>query len=758
MRPPAAARSDPTERRWRLAVGTSIVGLAAWRFALVVTGPIAELVRVFASHDDAFYYFQIAWNLAHGAGSTFDGIHPTNGYQPLWCWLLAGAAKWCSDRTELLRVAAALAATFHLLAGVLLARAAARLFDPTLALVTLAAWTLFPAVDRIAMLEAPIHAVCFALALNRMLALAAAPNAAEARRRATLAGVALAVLALARLDALVLGTAWTLATVAWRRRRGDVSRPTAPWARLLGPSAVAVGIYALANRLSIGSAWPISGLVKQRALRALVAETWRDHGWLGCLKLAGDRVADCVRVGPAAFLTGWLPILGPSADRWNHLVPWIFVGAAAAACVVVVRSSVLRDDAARSVLASTTVAVAIHFACMIYLVGVDARPWQWTASQLLLGVLVPGALLAVLARLVRDATLTRRIARVAALVGVAAMTAAFTNDALIPASERAASGDSPDRIYAGAASVVAGRLPPGTRVGAFNAGALAYFSNLTVINLDGLVNAPSFADELERLGWLGYLDANRIEYVSDVPGMYASLPDPELRMRLVTRQDVAGTTYLLWRIHPRAARSPTDARPIDTAEVLRLVTALGGSDAALRGEAARVLESIEESVRESGRGEDLRVQLTAERDALVAGLAAAALAPDPRPRQVAMWWVALLRPDPATVAGTLERALADPEWKVRQAAAAAAGALGAGAAWTVPRLIALLDDPAREVREGAADALGEIGVFTEPVVRALERMGSGDDDDARTAREVLAARGRDSSGAGARHGDGAPTR
>jgi len=34
--------------------------------------------------DDAFYGFKIAQNIAAGLGSTFDGLHPTNGYHPLW--------------------------------------------------------------------------------------------------------------------------------------------------------------------------------------------------------------------------------------------------------------------------------------------------------------------------------------------------------------------------------------------------------------------------------------------------------------------------------------------------------------------------------------------------------------------------------------------------------------------------------------------------------------------------------------------------
>jgi hypothetical protein len=40
--------------------------------------------------DDAFYYLKIAQNFARGAGSSFDGINPTNGYHPLWFLTLAG--------------------------------------------------------------------------------------------------------------------------------------------------------------------------------------------------------------------------------------------------------------------------------------------------------------------------------------------------------------------------------------------------------------------------------------------------------------------------------------------------------------------------------------------------------------------------------------------------------------------------------------------------------------------------------------------
>src|SRR3989304_9952030 len=38
--------------------------------------------------DDGFLYFQVARNLAAGHGFTFDGINPTNGFHPLWLFLI----------------------------------------------------------------------------------------------------------------------------------------------------------------------------------------------------------------------------------------------------------------------------------------------------------------------------------------------------------------------------------------------------------------------------------------------------------------------------------------------------------------------------------------------------------------------------------------------------------------------------------------------------------------------------------------------
>jgi hypothetical protein len=40
--------------------------------------------------DDALFYAVISRNMAHGFGSTFDRVSPTNGYHPLWMLMLSG--------------------------------------------------------------------------------------------------------------------------------------------------------------------------------------------------------------------------------------------------------------------------------------------------------------------------------------------------------------------------------------------------------------------------------------------------------------------------------------------------------------------------------------------------------------------------------------------------------------------------------------------------------------------------------------------
>ena len=80
--------------------GLFLAGLLAYGagFAWYMLARFDLINLISNTHDDAFYYFQIAHNLAEGKFSTFDGgITQTNGYHPLWL-LLITPFYWVFDK------------------------------------------------------------------------------------------------------------------------------------------------------------------------------------------------------------------------------------------------------------------------------------------------------------------------------------------------------------------------------------------------------------------------------------------------------------------------------------------------------------------------------------------------------------------------------------------------------------------------------------------------------------------------------------
>ncbi len=66
--------------------GILLVGVALAARLVFAWGSLKN--PVFAQHDDAFYYYKIAWNIVHGNGICFTPGIPTNGFHPLWLLML----------------------------------------------------------------------------------------------------------------------------------------------------------------------------------------------------------------------------------------------------------------------------------------------------------------------------------------------------------------------------------------------------------------------------------------------------------------------------------------------------------------------------------------------------------------------------------------------------------------------------------------------------------------------------------------------
>ena len=86
-----ANKFNSTEKRWLW--GLSFIAFAS-HAALAFRSNALITLRPYG--DDAFYVFSIARNLAFGRGASVDGIHLTNGFQPLIAFIYAPIFWLCS--------------------------------------------------------------------------------------------------------------------------------------------------------------------------------------------------------------------------------------------------------------------------------------------------------------------------------------------------------------------------------------------------------------------------------------------------------------------------------------------------------------------------------------------------------------------------------------------------------------------------------------------------------------------------------------
>ena len=72
---------------WETVFVTAVVLIGTIIRFYIVAQDLDFLVATFLP-DDAFYYFTIARNFVNGNGISFDSFSPTNGFHPLWLFLI----------------------------------------------------------------------------------------------------------------------------------------------------------------------------------------------------------------------------------------------------------------------------------------------------------------------------------------------------------------------------------------------------------------------------------------------------------------------------------------------------------------------------------------------------------------------------------------------------------------------------------------------------------------------------------------------
>jgi 4-amino-4-deoxy-L-arabinose transferase-like glycosyltransferase len=483
----------PDAKAWLLAILAAALLLrvrTAWE-------DLPTLVRDVTS-DDAFYFFQIARNLATGRNVTFDGETLTNGFHPLWLLLVTPLHGLSDDPVFVLHAALTLAALLAVGTTLLIHASVAMLTgNRAAALLAAAFYGLHPylVVESVNGLETALALFTLATSLWLFLRLALRRNAPTPGASVRL-GLCAGLMMLSRTDLVfVLPPILLCLLVRWR------------WRPPLVTGAVATAVvmpWLIWNLVSFGTIVQVSSL----ALAEPIQQDW--------LAEHGDTLARRVQ-------RGWQITADAFGDRLVHYyfvprggsrLPLLLAAAALLASLPLAPRASARAFLRRVGLvmipgAGIVLTLLYHSAVRWWL-----REWYF-APMALLGALLLGLAVAYLGDWLADSRLAARRGPAAGLyAGVAAVLFA----ALGPHQAERWETHSPHRFnQLEAARWVADHTRPGARIGSFNAGILGYFSERTVVNLDGVVNADAYqAGRDGRL--MEYVVSRRIDYLVDLRG------------------------------------------------------------------------------------------------------------------------------------------------------------------------------------------------------------------------------------------------
>jgi len=445
---------------------------AVWYLVLAFVLPIPSIINGLL--DDSFYYLQVARHVAAGHGSTFDGLERTNGYHPLWMWMLVPVHWLTGNNPEAaLRFALGLSALLGFSCCVQIARLLrARSGEWAAAAGLLVfAWPRFLG-QTVNLLETGLLLFLYLLIAGALLprdptrpdspdpphrsgsATPAAPLARSSLRRALIRGVLIGLACLARLDTIFL-----LAALTWHAAT-DRPRSWLPWISL-SMAGVMVAPYLLWNLITFGHLQPVSGAVKSTFPSP--SPHWH------YLREFPEFTA-LLALGILFFLAGLRRTAGP----------WV------------------------RMLGVFGLAGALHYAYTLLFMTWGVDRWHFA-------VLIPLAVLGLpwLAdRALRAALRPRPAARLRWLALGLGLVAAVA----VQARSLDVRRDRHLTAVAEGARWAREHLEPGAIVAMTDAGVFAYLSGLTTVNLDGLINSYDYLESLRAGRVREYLDRKGVDY------------------------------------------------------------------------------------------------------------------------------------------------------------------------------------------------------------------------------------------------------
>ena len=518
--------------------------------------------------DDAFYYFKVALNHVQFGFWTFDGLHPTNGVQPLWAIVLTGMAyvfSWVGldDPLTFARAAVVLSALLYFAACLLLyLLLATRVSVATgFAVAGACLYPLGVVWGRLWGMESSLYLL---LLVGTMAFFHWVFLARGSARSALVLGMLLGLCALGRLNAVFFAACLVPFYVVRPDSLVSLERRLRLALLVVLATGIVLGASLAWNYATTGHFLSISGAVKSlRAADARAAypvESLRNAlsmvywAWnVGLRWLGSSRLVDGFWVlGGRAVADGALTLTTAVGMLGTVLIaPFFWIGPKA-------WLRRLRDRSRQiSVFAYFAVFAGIDTLASMFMYPTEqyaATRWWLLPLELTLTVLaaviVVAAVGTLLERLVPAHWQTRIVPVWLATVVVLHLGqfGRFYWDGLVDYRDWNLSWNGESLL---AARWATANLPSEAVVGVWNAGVLGYFTERTVVNLDGLINNFDLIPYLREGRIEDYILREEITHLADLEPMFERVGIRDrLRLSEVYRHhsDFANADYLIYRV------------------------------------------------------------------------------------------------------------------------------------------------------------------------------------------------------------------
>jgi hypothetical protein len=491
--------------------------------------------------DDTYYYLQTAWNAKMLGFVTFDGLHPTNGVQLLWFVIIFLLALVVKTKAVLLFTTLAVSFLLNGLCYYIILKIGAVLKQPVLTLFMASLWALQSLPFRIYSMgmENSLHALIFCCVIwQSVVFLIRVQNGVKPNFLGLT--VVLILNAWTRLDSALLSAVlftFCVGMLAYAYRH-NVGSFLQRHSKAIAGSSFLAGLGLLAQltafRLMGDTFLPVSALVKTSS------------PGLGPDIEPVDKLADVIILGMPSILQGRFPTL-----------TLILLGISGILLVILAKVAI-RDHSTEMRaflnLWSCLLVGEIIYYVYVALSGVEYTPYFiWYRSPSFIFWIITGALIALFTfqhtRLVKHPFYVHKWSPVGfSLIIFAVAIYLF-----------ARSINFTSKLYVArytAALWIAENSPPDTVFASWNAGQLGFFSNRTVINLDGLINNIDYYERvlLGPVPLADYLVENKVDYIVDY-SIYHPIPDYPV-VHTFPLNDETGRSIHIWQVSSRLSSAP----------------------------------------------------------------------------------------------------------------------------------------------------------------------------------------------------------